>query len=179
MACDTLMRDDKLACRGKRLYLVLRTACLAQRLRKATILALYALCVWSLTFVAPEELHGLEPSFRFQNSFWVNLHATLRGEARRRSLNLTAQINVAGPDGGYTTDGPVGTAAHTVIQTSNIGYQGDAGFEMVFHEACHAEGIEQPLRTAINQEAARQNVNVARDLWARDHLLHRWRTRSP
>ena len=71
----------------------------------------------------------------------------------------------AGADGGYTTDGPEGTAAHTVIQASNIGYQGDAGFEMVFHEACHAEGIEQPLKNAINQEAGRQNVNVAADLW--------------
>src|SRR5262249_16712236 len=29
----------------------------------------------------------------------------------------------AGADGGYTTDGPVDAAAHTVIQTSNIGYQ--------------------------------------------------------
>jgi hypothetical protein len=39
------------------------------------------------------------------------------------------------------------------------------GFEMVFHEACHAEAIEQPLRTAINREAARQNANVASELW--------------
>lgn len=269
--------------------LVLPIPRVAQRLRKAAILALYALCVWSPTFLAPEELHGAEPSFRFQNSFWVNLHATLRGEARRRSLKLAAQINIgglidaerkpwfsaldayqdygrrsvifdktlvrvnnwlstmpdagdlspipgdidagtvralmaaapvyrahfwpdqrqrnedwieaveplivtlgssmaanmahvyridwpadpvvvdasfeAGPDGGYTTDGPMGTAAHTVIQTSNIGYQGDAGFEMVFHEACHAEAIEQPLRTAITKEAARQNVKQAPDLW--------------
>src|SRR5262249_24332345 len=38
----------------------------------------------------------------------------------------------AGADGGYTTDGPVGTAAHTVIQASNTGYEGEAGFEMVF-----------------------------------------------
>ena len=38
----------------------------------------------------------LEPSFRFQNNFWVNLHATLRGEARRRSLKLAPQIDIAG-----------------------------------------------------------------------------------
>src|SRR5262249_5446600 len=67
-----------------------------QRRRYATVLALYALSVLSAALFTPQPLHGLEPSFRFQNSFWVNLHATLRGEARRRSLNLAAQIDVAG-----------------------------------------------------------------------------------
>src|SRR5215470_11168841 len=69
---------------------------LNHRSRYAAILALYALCVLSAAFFACQELYGLEPLFRFQNSFWVNLHATLRGEARRRSLNLAAQIDVAG-----------------------------------------------------------------------------------
>src|SRR5215467_14228844 len=69
---------------------------LNHRSRYAAILALYALCVLSATFFASQELQGLEPLFRFQNSFWVNLHATLRGEARRRSLNLAAQIDIAG-----------------------------------------------------------------------------------
>jgi len=262
---------------------------LNQRFVKAAVIALYALCVLTSSSFDPEDAYGLEPSFRFQNSFWVNLHATLRGEARRRSLSLAAQIDVtgladaerktwssaldayqgygrrnvifdktlvhlnnwlstvpdegplspipsdieasavralvdaapvyrahfwpdqsqrnvkwiaavkplvvvlgsnmasslaaiyrvdwpaapvvvdasfeAGADGGYTTEGPMGTAAHTVIQASNIGYQGDAGFEMLFHEACHAEAIEQSLREAINREAARQNVKVASDLW--------------
>jgi hypothetical protein len=252
-------------------------------------LLFYACCVVTLAHFAAEESYALQPSFRFQNSFWVNLHATLRGEARRRSLNLAAQIDIggltdperkawssaldayeaygrrnvifdetlvhlnnwlstisdtgdlspipkdidaravpaligaapvyrthfwldqsqknmkwiaavepmvtalgssmasslagvyhvdwlaapivvdasfeAGADGGYTTDGPVGTAAHTVIQASNTGYEGEAGFEMVFHEACHAQAIEQPLTTAINTEATRQNVKAAPNLW--------------
>jgi hypothetical protein len=63
------------------------------------------------------------------------------------------------------TDSPACTAAYTVIQAFNIGYQGDAGFEMIFHQACHVEAIEQPLRTAINREAARQNAKAASDLW--------------
>jgi hypothetical protein len=253
------------------------------------IVLFYACCVVTLAVFAAEESYALQPSFRFQNNFWVNLHATLRGEARRRSLNLAAQIEIggltdaerktwssaldayegygqknvifdealvrlnnwlstisnigglspipndidartvraliaaapvyrrhfwpeqsqinmrwiaavqplvtalgssmasglagvyrvdwpaapivvdasfeAGADGGYTTDGPLGTAAHTVIQTSNTGYQGEAGFEMIFHEACHAETIEQPLTTAINTEAAQQNVKAAPNLW--------------
>lgn len=259
-----------------------------KRARKTAAWVLCTFCLLSASFSAGES-YGLDPPFRFQNSFWVNLHATLRGEARRRSLTLAAQIDIAGlpdaerkswssaldayqdygrrnvifdetlvhlnnwlstvpdegplspiasdidastvralvvaapvyrahfwpaqsqrnlkwigeveplvtalgpnmasslaavyrvdwpaapvlvdasfeagADGGYTTDGPMGTAAHTVIQTSNIGYQGDAGFEMIFHEACHAEGIEGPLRTSINRAAARQNVKAAPDLW--------------
>jgi hypothetical protein len=71
----------------------------------------------------------------------------------------------AGADGGYTTDGPMGTAAHTVIQTSDAGYQAEAGFEMVFHEACHTQAIEQALTTAVDAEAARQNVKAAPNLW--------------
>jgi hypothetical protein len=76
------------------LWMGFRMRSLNQRPRYAAILALFALCVLLPVFCATQESHGLEPSFRFQNGFWVNLHATLRGEARRRSLNLAAQMNV-------------------------------------------------------------------------------------
>src|SRR5262249_54955778 len=59
-------------------------------------LLFYACCMVTLAHFAAEESYVLQPSFRFQNSFWVNLHATLRGEARRRSLNLAAQIDIGG-----------------------------------------------------------------------------------
>jgi hypothetical protein len=98
------------------------------------------------------------------SSMASNLAAVYRVDWPSAPVVVDASFE-AGADGGYTTDGPIGTAAHTVIQTSNTGYQGDAGFEMVFREACHADGIEQPLRTAINREAARQNVKAAPDLW--------------
>lgn len=57
------------------------------------ILGLYALVPGRVPI---GNVFGAEPSFRFQSSFWVNLHATLREEARRRSLNLPAQINTSG-----------------------------------------------------------------------------------
>src|SRR5256885_16039616 len=37
-----------------------------------------------------------EPAFRFQNSFWVNLHHTLRGESRRREFRAPALIKTSG-----------------------------------------------------------------------------------
>ncbi|HZR26113.1 MAG TPA: hypothetical protein VFA59_21125 [Vicinamibacterales bacterium] len=74
----------------------------------------------------------------------------------------------AGPLGGYTTDGPPGTAAHTVIQSDNPEYQGEMAFEMVFHEASHATGIFGPTLNALQREAQRQHVTLPRDLW---HVL--------
>src|SRR5262249_4007907 len=63
---------------------------------RLTVLAVCALCVVTFAVFAAEESYASQPSFRFQNSFWVNLHATLRGEAGRRSLNLAAQIDIGG-----------------------------------------------------------------------------------
>jgi len=71
----------------------------------------------------------------------------------------------AGPVGGYTTDGPIGTAAHTVIEAANPEYQGDMAFEMLFHEASHAAAIAGPMIKALQAEAARQQVALPRDLW--------------
>jgi hypothetical protein len=74
----------------------------------------------------------------------------------------------AGPLGGYTTDGPPGTAAHTTIESANPEYQNDMGFEMVFHEASHARAIGGRIIAALNGEGVRQHVAVPRDLW---HVL--------
>jgi len=71
----------------------------------------------------------------------------------------------AGPFGGYTIDGPDGSAAHTIIEASNPEYQGDMAFEMLFHEASHARAIGGRIIAAINAEAARQHVTAPRDLW--------------
>jgi hypothetical protein len=49
-------------------------------------LALFA----GLTFAAPSYAAG--PVFVFQNNFWVNLHHFLRGEARRRSVDLPLEL---------------------------------------------------------------------------------------
>ena len=48
-------------------------------------------CAVFLIFVASSTSHAVEPAFRFQNNFWVSLHHTLRGEARRRDVRGPAQ----------------------------------------------------------------------------------------
>jgi hypothetical protein len=71
----------------------------------------------------------------------------------------------APPFGGYTTEGPAGTAGHTVIEAANPEYQGDMSFEMLFHEASHASAIGGRLFNAIGASAARQQVNTPPDLF--------------
>ena len=71
----------------------------------------------------------------------------------------------AGVDGGYTINGPPGTAAHTVIEAGNSGYQGDMAFEMVFHEASHATAIGGRIIAMIDAAAKTQQVTPHRDLW--------------
>jgi len=74
----------------------------------------------------------------------------------------------AGPNGGYTTGGPPGTAAHTVIEAGNRGYQGEMAFEMVFHEASHADAIGARIVAMIDEAGRKQQVTPHKDLW---HVL--------
>ena len=50
--------------------------------------------MWPL--VAAPTTQTPQPAFRFQNSFWVNLHHTLRGESRRREFRAPAMIKTNG-----------------------------------------------------------------------------------
>jgi len=72
----------------------------------------------------------------------------------------------AGPGGGYTTFGPPGTAAHTVIAAADPGYQGEMAFEMVFHEASHAQAFA--VFVIVDAAAKKQQVTPPRDL---SHVL--------
>jgi hypothetical protein len=71
----------------------------------------------------------------------------------------------AGPDGGYTIDGPPGTAAHTTIEAANPEYQGDMALEMLFHEASHTEAMAGRVRAEIARVAADEHVETQPDLW--------------
>jgi hypothetical protein len=42
---------------------------------------------------------------------------------------------------------------------------GDAPLELMFHEACHAAGIEDRIRDIIAAESARQNLKPQDNLW--------------
>jgi hypothetical protein len=114
------------------------------------------------------------------NDRWIGmLQATLaaHGSAMAAALARTYRVQwpsspilvdacaEAGANGGYTTSGPPGTAAHTVIEAANPGYQDEMAFEMIFHEASHAAAISDPMIDAINGEASRQHVTAPPDLW--------------
>jgi hypothetical protein len=92
------------------------------------------------------------------------LAAAYRVEWPEEPLLVDASTE-AGPLGGYTTDGPPGTAAHTIIAAGNPSYQGDMAFEMVFHEASHAAAVGDRIIKMVAAESARQHLTPPRDLW--------------
>jgi hypothetical protein len=61
--------------------------------------------------------------------------------------------------GAYTTLDPL----HTVISSSDPGYQGFAALEMLFHEASHA--LAGAVRDGIARECRTRNRPIPRDLW--------------
>jgi hypothetical protein len=68
----------------------------------------------------------------------------------------------AGPNLAYTTNGPQGTAGHSVIAplgASDI----DEGFEIVFHEASHT--VDDKIIQMVDAEGARQHVKPPKELW--------------
>jgi hypothetical protein len=68
----------------------------------------------------------------------------------------------AGPNLAYTTDGPHGTAGHSVIAPLGASDVDDA-FETVFHEASHT--VDDKIMQMIDAEGARQHVNPPKELW--------------
>jgi hypothetical protein len=62
----------------------------------------------------------------------------------------------AGPNNAYTTDGPSGTAGHTVVAVRTPSNSGDAGVETIFHEASHT--IDDQIARPFVNAAARQHV---------------------
>lgn len=70
----------------------------------------------------------------------------------------TGQLRVdvscfAGPVGAYTILDPV----HITVSSCDSGYSGDAGLEMIFHEACHALStkVDEKLRHSANRRGKR------------------------
>jgi hypothetical protein len=68
----------------------------------------------------------------------------------------------AGPVGAYTTGGPPGLAAHTVIAPAQI-RDPAAAFETVFHEASHS--VDDQIMKLVDAEAARQGIKPHPELW--------------
>jgi hypothetical protein len=68
----------------------------------------------------------------------------------------------AGPVGAYTTGGPPGLAAHTVIAPAQV-RDPAAAFEIVFHEASHS--VDDQIMKLIDAEAAKQGIKPHPELW--------------
>jgi hypothetical protein len=66
---------------------------------------------------------------------------------------------VAGPTGAFSVNN------HVTISSSDPGYRGYAGLEMVFHEASHGLGLFDALIQPLNRIAADQKVTVPPQLW--------------
>jgi hypothetical protein len=67
-----------------------------------------------------------------------------------------------GPVGAYTTGGPPGLAAHTVIAPAQL-RDPAAAFETVFHEASHS--VDDQIMKLVDAEAARQGIKPHPELW--------------
>ena len=65
----------------------------------------------------------------------------------------------ANPTGAYTTLDPL----RVTISSLDPRNQGDAAFEVLFHEASH--GIAEPVQSAIIRECRQRNKAIPRDLW--------------
>lgn len=68
----------------------------------------------------------------------------------------------AGPTGAYTTGGPPGVAAHTVIVPTPADDL-PVALELVFHEASHS--VDDQIMQHVDAEAARQQVKAVPNLW--------------
>jgi hypothetical protein len=131
----------------------------------------------ALNRAAPVYRAHLWPEHRRRNEEWiaatrplVDQHAPALTRALADAYHVqwpTEPILVdasieAGPVGAYTTGGPPGTGAHTVIAPSQI-HDPDTAFETVFHEASHS--VDDQIIKLVNAEAAKQNVEPHHQLW--------------
>jgi len=67
-----------------------------------------------------------------------------------------------GPTLAYTTDGPPGTAGHTVIAPQQ-NLDPDVALDTIFHEVSHT--MDDQITRLVDSEATRQGVTVSPDLW--------------
>ena len=78
---------------------------------------------------------------------------------------LVDAVGEIGPNSAVTYDGLKGYAAHTQAGAASLRSTGDAPIELIFHEATHAFQIGGRVTRAIQEECARQKVEVPPGLW--------------
>jgi hypothetical protein len=78
---------------------------------------------------------------------------------------LVDVVGETGNSSAFTHNGPPGFAAHIQASAGSRRNTGDAPLELLFHEACHAAGIEDRIQYMIEAESARQNRKAPDNLW--------------
>lgn len=97
----------------------------------------------------------------------VDRHGTAISQSLMRTYDVTWPAEpmhvdlsvVAGPVGAFSVNN------HITISSSDPGYRGYAGLEMVFHEASHSLALFERLIQPLNRQAADQKVTVPPQLW--------------
>ena len=82
-----------------------------------------------------------------------------------REPYLVDAVGETGPNSAYTHEPPPGFAAHIHASVGSPRNTGNAPLELMFHEASHIAGIGGRITTMIEDECARQKLEVPRDLW--------------
>lgn len=130
-------------------------------------------------------LNAAEPVYRAhqwdehskENELWITAHVpaiTQHGQAIKQAIANALEtraprgpilVDLArdiGPYLAYTTEGPKGTAGHTVVAPQKNS-DPDVALNTIFHEISHT--MDSQITLLVDKEARRQGVKVPPDLW--------------
>lgn len=98
---------------------------------------------------------------RFDKSVKTSIAKALRAAPTKEAI-LVDVARETGPTLAYTTNGPMGTAGHTVIAPQK-NTDLELSLNTIFHEISHT--MDSEIRVAIDKEAGRLRVKAPEDLW--------------
>jgi hypothetical protein len=81
-----------------------------------------------------------------------------------REPYLVDAVGETGPNSGFAHEPPAGFAAHIHASVGSVRNTGNAPLELMFHEASHVPEVSGRITRMIEQESARQKLEVAREL---------------
>jgi hypothetical protein len=132
-----------------------------------------------------DALNGAAPVYRAhrweedrrENELWIAANApSIRQHAARMKKAIAAVFQALPPDApilvdlardvgptlAYTTEGPPGTAGHTVIAPQQ-NVDPDIAFDTIFHEMSHT--MDNQITRLVDNEASQQGVTAPGNLW--------------
>jgi len=94
--------------------------------------------------------------------------AKIYGITWPREPYLVDAVGETGPNSGFTHGAPPGFAAHIHASVGSMRNTGNAPLELMFHEASHVPAVNGRILRMIQEECARQKLEVPREL---DHFM--------